>query len=151
MPVATHEVTIYRLSETALDVDAFLETLTGTYLDETASGDLGFPEYLGAEALALHWAHPPAPAPWLKAAAHLIGPLPDDYRTHNCGALLLLQVDGDTYAIGFGGGWHAIPEQFKDNRFGLQFTIRAVDADRVRSVVRRALPGRRSTTMIDRV
>ncbi|MGI5326675.1 DUF6119 family protein [Actinomadura nitritigenes] len=141
MPNPTHEVTIYRLSGAVPDIDAFLETLPGTYLDESASDDIAFPEYAGAGAVAFHWRRAPAPAPWVKAATHLIGPLPHDYETLDCGALLQLDVDGDRYAIGFGSGFRAIPEQFKDHGFGLRFTIRAVDADKVRSVVRRSMTG----------
>lgn len=141
MSVPTRTVTIHRISDAATDVDAFLETLQGTFLDEAASSDMALPEYPEAEAVAFHWRHDPVPASWVDAATRLIGPLPGDYQTIDCGALLLLSVDGVTYAIGFGGGWRVIPEQFKDHGFGLRFTIRAVDADRVRSVVRRSMTG----------
>src|SRR5690606_22143637 len=126
MSVPTHEVTLYRLSDAAPDLDAFLETLPGTYLDEAGGGDLAFPDYRGATAVALHWRRDPVSAPWVKAATHLIGPLPDRYETLDCGALLLLDVDGDRYAIGFGSGFRAVPDQLKDHGFGLRFTIRAV-------------------------
>ncbi|GGV15672.1 hypothetical protein GCM10010182_40810 [Actinomadura cremea] len=141
MSVPTREVTIYRYADTAPDEDALLETLVGTYLDESASSDIALPEYEGATALGFHWIREPAPVPWLDAVTTLIGPLPDKYRTRDCGALLILEVDGDKYAIGFGNGWRAIPDQFKDYGFGLGFVIRAVDADRVRTVVRRSMTG----------
>ncbi|WP_141578060.1 DUF6119 family protein [Actinomadura sp. WMMA1423] len=141
MPVPTHELTIYRISDAATDVDAFLETLQGTYLDEAASTGMAFPDYPDADAVAFHWRRAPAPAPWVATAQHLIGPLPDNYATVDCRALLFLDVDGHRYAIGFGGGSRAIPEQHRDHAFGLRFTIRAVDADRVRSVVRRSMTG----------
>ncbi|TDD37981.1 hypothetical protein E1287_06660 [Actinomadura sp. KC06] len=63
------------------------------------------------------------------------------YEAVDCGALLLLDVNGERYAIGFRGGWRSIPEQFKDHRFGLSFAIRAVDAEQVRTVVRRSMTG----------
>ncbi|RFS84816.1 hypothetical protein D0T12_14950 [Actinomadura spongiicola] len=141
MSVPTRSMTIYRISDAMTDVDACLETVQGTYLDDAASTSMDLPEYPDADAVAFHWRHSPVPAPWVDAASHLIGPLPDDYQSIDCGALLLLGVDGERYAIGFGGGWRAIPEQFKDHGFGLRFTIRAVDADQVRSVVRRSMTG----------
>lgn len=141
MSVKTHEVTLYRLSDTAPDLDAFLETLPGTFLDEAGGGDLAFPDYTGAAAMAVHWRREPVSASWVKAATRLIGPLPGNYETLDCGALLLLDVGGARYAIGFGGGFRAVPDQFKDHGFGLGFTIRAVDADKVRSVVRRSMTG----------
>ncbi|SFP48561.1 TIGR04141 family sporadically distributed protein [Actinomadura madurae] len=141
MSASTHELTIYRISNAAPDEAAFLETLQGTYLDEAASSDMAFPEYPDATAVAFHWQRDPVSPHWMNAARHLIGPLPDDYRNNDCGALLLLDVDRVRYAIGFGGGWRTIPEQFKDHRFGLGFTIRAVDAEQVRSVVRRSMTG----------
>ncbi|TDB97216.1 DUF6119 family protein [Actinomadura sp. 7K534] len=141
MSASTHEVTLYRLSEAAPDLDAFLETLPGTFLDEVGGDDLVFPDYTDATALALHWRRDPVSAPWVKAATHLIGPLPDHYERLDCGALLLLGVAGDRYAIGFGSGSRAVPDQLKDHGFGLGFTIRAVDAEQVRSVVRRSMTG----------
>ncbi|GAA4241099.1 TIGR04141 family sporadically distributed protein [Actinomadura meridiana] len=140
MPDPTHELTIYRLSDAVTDVDAFLETSQGTYLDEAASSDMVFPEYPDVGAVAFHWQRGHVPVPWLKPATHLIGELPQ-YETADCGALLLLDVNGERYAIGFGGGWRSIPEQFKDHRFGLSFAIRAVDAEQVRTVVRRSMSG----------
>lgn len=57
MSVPTRTVTIHRISDAATDVDAFLETLQGTFLDETASSDMALPEYPDAEAVAFHWRH----------------------------------------------------------------------------------------------
>lgn len=141
MSASTHEVTLYRLSDAAPDLDAFLEALPGTFLDEIGGDDLVFPDYTGAAALALRWRRDPVPPTWATAASHLIGPLPDHYERLDCGALLLLDVSGDRYAIGFGGGSRSVPDQLKDRGFGLRFTIRAVDADQVRSVVRRSMTG----------
>ncbi|WP_395108848.1 DUF6119 family protein [Actinomadura sp. SCN-SB] len=141
MSTLTYEVTIHRRSDGAPDLPALFDELAGSYLDETAHNGLKLLEWDGATAVVIHWRHGPAPAPWAKAASLLVGPLPHDYESVNCGALLFVEVGDDTYAIGFGAGSRAIPDQFKDHGFGLRFTIRAVDAEEVRGVVRRSMTG----------
>lgn len=150
MPVPTHEVTVHRLSDAAPDLFDLTDSTVGTYLDETHANDMVLPVYEDAEAVAFHWIRDPVPAPWVKAATELIGPLPDDYQTRDCGALLHVLVDGERYAIGFGGGSRLLPPAFKDQSFGLRFVVRAVDARKVRSVARRSMTGlgRQDSTLV---
>ncbi|GAB3275422.1 TIGR04141 family sporadically distributed protein [Actinocorallia lasiicapitis] len=137
MPASTREVTIYRMSGTP-QLDDILETLDGTYLTEPG-WNLEVPDYPdGAEALVFHRGTPPTKVPWLDEATLLTGPLPD-YETQDAAVVLLLSVDHDIYAITFGTGFRSVPDRFKDQTFGLSFAIRAVDAEEVSAVARKAI------------
>ncbi|REE95982.1 DUF6119 family protein [Thermomonospora umbrina] len=141
MAALTREVTLYRLTDTDPDIDSLFALAGGTFLDEEGrSFDLSEAEFEGATALMFHWAQPPEIASWIHDAARLVGPLPH-YQSQDSGGLLLIAVGDDTYAIGFGAGWRLLPDGLKDQRFGLRFTIRAVDPEQVRAIVRRSLTG----------
>ncbi|QSB05153.1 TIGR04141 family sporadically distributed protein [Natronoglycomyces albus] len=78
---------------------------------------------------------------WLNNARKTTG-LPLDLTTQNSFALLLIAVDGTVYGLGYGTGYHLIPSEYKDARFGLSFAARVADPERVRDLVRRR-PGQR--------
>ncbi|GAA1840081.1 DUF6119 family protein [Actinomadura bangladeshensis] len=140
MTVPTREVTIYRRSESGDDLATFFERLAEDFMEKTIRNDIVDLDLPGASGVMIIWRYGPEPATWFDAATRLAGPLPADYETQDCGALLWVEVDGVTYVIGFGSGFRAVPDDFKDHGFGLGFTIRAVDAD-IRGIVRRSMTG----------
>jgi uncharacterized protein (TIGR04141 family) len=59
------------------------------------------------------------------------------YTDRDSGGVLLVGVDGTAYAMSYGTGYLLIPDELKDQRFGLQFLIRRLNADQVSGLVRR--------------
>jgi len=64
------------------------------------------------------------------------------YGTRTAGALLILLVDDNVYAAGYGNGYLWLKDDAKDPRFGLNFAARCVDADRIQDLVRRTAGAR---------
>ena len=54
-------------------------------------------------------------------------------------------MDGTAYALSYGNGYRLIPDELKDQRFGLSFLIRRLDGDQVRDLVRRRANARGRT------
>jgi uncharacterized protein (TIGR04141 family) len=67
------------------------------------------------------------------------------YSERRCGGVLLLGVDGIAYALSYGNGYRLIPDELKDQRFGLSFLIRRLDGDQVKDLVRRRANARGRT------
>jgi uncharacterized protein (TIGR04141 family) len=72
------------------------------------------------------------------------------YRERRVGGLLLLGIDGTAYALSYGTGYLLIPDELKDERFGLGFLIRRLDSGQVQELVRRRANarGRTDTTTV---
>jgi len=64
------------------------------------------------------------------------------YVDRKSGAALLLALDGRVYAISYGAGHRMIRDELKDQRFGLRYAVRQLDADRIHRLVHR-MPGGR--------
>ncbi|MEO5875770.1 MAG: DUF6119 family protein [Streptosporangiaceae bacterium] len=139
MPKPTREATVYRLAGVDPDLDGLLGVLNDSWLDQREF-DLQEAAFPGAIALSVHGYLRIGKAGWVDDAARLIGDV-HDYESRDSGALLLIALAGHVYAIGFGDGFRLVPDADKDQTFGLQFAIRAVDAEEVREVVRRTMGG----------
>ncbi len=83
-------------------------------------------------------------ASWCADAALTTG-LPLSYDERWSAGLLLLAVDGEVYAIGYGQGHRLIQDEHKDHGFGVRFAVRRLDPDRLRGLIRRR-PGARGRT-----
>lgn len=72
------------------------------------------------------------------------------YRERRASGLLLLGIDGTAYALSFGNGYLLMPDELKDERFGLSFLIRRLDSGQVQELVRRRANarGRTDTTVV---
>jgi uncharacterized protein (TIGR04141 family) len=98
--------------------------------------NLEFIEVAGVPAIWIGLQEEVKTADWVADFAATTG-LDLRYREQHCGGVLLLGVDGDTYALGYGRGHLLIPDELKDQRFGLGFLIRRLDGDQVKDLVRR--------------
>jgi uncharacterized protein (TIGR04141 family) len=83
-------------------------------------------------------------ASWCADATITTG-LPLSYDERWSAGLLLLAVDGEVYAIGYGQGHRLVLDEHKDHGFGVRFAARRLDPDWVRGLVRRR-PGARGRT-----
>ncbi len=83
-------------------------------------------------------------ADWCTDASRTTG-LDLSYLQRRAGGVLLIAVDGIAYAVSYGCGHALIPDDLKDQRFGLRFLIRQLKPDQVQDLVRRQ-PGTRGRT-----
>lgn len=142
--VPTRTMTIYRLPSVKSTVEEMFDALDSDQLSEIGA-DLSFPETLGVPAV---WVEgqfaPDTPAEWCAAATITTGRHVEYYDARSAG-LLMLAVDGTVFAVGYGAGHRLIPDDHKDQRFGLSFAVRCVDPERIHDLVRR-FPGARGRT-----
>ncbi len=128
--------------------DAFSQYVSLRSLDERHA-DVEFIEVAGVPAIWIGIQDEEKKAEWLRDAAVTTG-LDLSYSERRAGGLLLLGIDGTAYALSFGNGHLLIPDELKDERFGLSFLIRRLDSDQVQELVRRRANarGRTDTTMV---
>jgi uncharacterized protein (TIGR04141 family) len=84
------------------------------------------------------------PAEWCADAGRTVGRTIQLSDARSAGLLLLI-VDGTTYAISYGQGYRLIPNDVKDHRFGIGFAVRTLDHRGVHALLRRR-PGARGRT-----
>ncbi|WP_214103526.1 DUF6119 family protein [Acrocarpospora catenulata] len=136
----TRDLTIYRLTGipptpygmlTALDLDR-LTALRATPVELTVAG---------APALWVAGHHDVPLAGWCEDASTTTG-LAVTYDERRSFGLLMLVVDGQVYAIGYGQGHWLIPDDCKDHGFGIRFAVRRLDPEYVQDVARRRIGAR---------
>lgn len=142
----TRRQTLYRLSgieptldsmRHAIDVDEQRPDYTIAYLTT-----------VGVPAI---WSHGSRlyQARWCADASTTTG-LPMSYVDEQSGGVLVLAVDGEVYALGYGAGRWLIKDEHKEQGFGIQFAIRQLDPDSVNRVVQRrpGSRGRQDSTLV---
>ena len=143
----TREGTLYRLPSVAPNPDAMFDALTETMtvakLDE-----------IGADIIPIVIASSPAlwagaqfknpVAEWCPAASLTTG-MEISYGDLHPAGLIMIAVDGVTYALGYGAGHRLVADELKDQRFGLRFAVRRVNPREIQDLVRRR-PGARGRT-----
>jgi uncharacterized protein (TIGR04141 family) len=115
--------------------DAYMQYVSDQSLDEQHA-DTEFIEVAGVPAVWIGIQEPEKKAEWTEEFAITTG-LDLVYSERRCGGVLLLGIDGTTYALSYGNGYRQIPDELTDRRFGLSFLIRRLDGDQVRDLVRR--------------
>jgi uncharacterized protein (TIGR04141 family) len=138
----TRSVTLHRLLEGST-LDNALDFLDDQAL-ERVDWHLDSVDLPDSPGVFVHANEPARPAPWC-AQARITTGVDVRYTTRNAGGLLILQLDGDVYAISYGKGHLWLKDEVKDPRFGLNYAIRSIDADQILDLVRR-LPGARGRT-----
>jgi uncharacterized protein (TIGR04141 family) len=121
-------------------------------LDLTGDGQDGYiiahPSTLGVPAV---WAHGTRrySAKWCADASITTG-LQMSYLDQQAGGALILAVDGQVYALGYGAGRWLVHEDCKDQGFGIEFAIRQLNPDNVHRVVQRrpGSRGRHDSTLV---
>lgn len=144
----TRLATLYRLMNTVHAsheglFDAYTQYVSARELDERRA-DVRFLDLAGAPAIWIGVQEDEESAEWLADAAVTTG-LDLTYTERRSGGVLLLGIDDDAYAMSYGNGYLLIPDELKDQRFGLRFLIRRLDADQVQGVVRRRANARGRT------
>lgn len=148
----TREGTLYLLPSVEPDpsamFDALTETMTAAKLDEIGA-DVVPIVVAGSPALWTGAQFTHAEAEWCPAASLTTG-LSISYGGISSAGLIMIAVDGVTYALGYGVGHRLIGDELKDQRFGLRFAVRRVDPGEIRDLVRRRLGarGRTDSTLI---
>lgn len=134
--------TIYHLTGVPADLAGVLHVLSEAeqgIVGEAEFDELDFP---GASVAAAIWGNTRiGKARWIADASPLVA-TPLDFDSPASGLLVIVVVDQEVYAIGFGDGHRLLPAELKDPTFGLRFAVRAIDADTVLEVSRRTLGGR---------
>ena len=115
--------------------DAYTQYVSEQSLDERHA-DTEFFEVAGVPAIWIGIQEDEKEAEWTEEFATTTG-LDLAYSERRCGGALLLGIDGTAYALSYGNGYRLIPDELKDQRFGLSFLIRRLDGDQVRDLVRR--------------
>ncbi|HET9895548.1 MAG TPA: DUF6119 family protein [Streptosporangiaceae bacterium] len=142
----TRRQTLYRLS----GVDPTLERMRQAIDIDDAHPDftIAYPAVLGVPAI---WAHGSSlyQAKWCGDASITTG-LMVSYLDQHAGGVLVLAVDDEVFAIGYGTGRWLIKDDCKDQAFGIQFAIRQLEPDSVNRVVQRrpGSRGRQDSTLV---
>jgi len=149
----TRLATLYRFAPGAGDshesmFDTYTQYVSARSLDERGAIP-EFTEVAGMPAVWMGIQEGAKPAEWAADFAVTTG-LGLEYHEQHCGGVLLLGIDGETYALSYGNGHRLIPDELKDQRFGLSFLIRRLDSDQVRDLVRRRpnARGRTDSTVV---
>ncbi|MGW6729937.1 TIGR04141 family sporadically distributed protein [Nocardia sp. NPDC055029] len=137
MPAKVRRVTVYRLVNVSPTTDAMLDAMTADKLG-AEDFDVDEIEFAGRPVLVFTRQFPPETAGWCAELSALTG---RDIRLDRSdgAAVLVLSVDDNVFAIGYGQGFHYIPARLKEADFGLRCALRAVDPARVREVSRKRL------------
>ncbi|QWF81874.1 TIGR04141 family sporadically distributed protein [Amycolatopsis sp. CA-230715] len=150
MAPKTSKHTLYRLTGVVATSDGLLRAVDDELFDEI-SGSFEVPPAftaLGIEALAVTGAALQDEAEWCAEFRRTTGVDCSQPNWRGSG-LLLLAVDGEVYAIGYGQGFRLLQDRFKDKSFGLAFALRAVDPNTVHGIRSRVLGrGRTDITMV---
>jgi uncharacterized protein (TIGR04141 family) len=128
--------------------DGFTAYVSARELDEI-DAELTLIDVAGNPALLITVQGEESVANWCEDASMTTG-LDMSYTDCTCGAVLLLAVDGVVYALSYGAGFRLIPDDLKDQRFGLRFLIRRLDPSQVQDLVRRRpdARGRTDSTVV---
>ncbi|MGH3170652.1 MAG: DUF6119 family protein [Trebonia sp.] len=145
----TRQVTLHRLVPR---VHGTLESMFDALAADKTIRELDPPEILavaGAPALFFGVQNETGVANWCADASITTG-LPLAYTDSHSGGLLVLGVDDTVYAVSYDRGYLLLPDGLKDQRFGLSFLIRSLDAGQVSDIVRRRpdARGRTDSTLI---
>lgn len=144
----TRLATLYRFVPGVRDsheemFDTYTQYVSEHSLDERHA-DTEFLEVAGVPAIWIGIQEEEKKAEWTEEFAITTG-LDLAYGERRCGGVLLLGIDGIAYAISYGNGYRLIPDELKDQRFGLSFLIRRLDGDQVKDLVRRRANARGRT------
>jgi uncharacterized protein (TIGR04141 family) len=144
----TRLATLYRfvpgIGDSHEDVfDAYTQYVSERSLDERHA-DTEFLEVAGVPAIWIGIQEEERQAEWTEEFATTTG-LDLAYSESRCGGALLIGIDGTAYALSYGNGYRLIPDELKDQRFGLSFLIRRLDGDQVTDLVRRRANARGRT------
>lgn len=137
MPTHTAVRTVYRLSAVSPTEEAMFDALDHGQLDRLGAA-LHHPEVLGVPAVYLTYGKEEEADAWCAPNARTTG-IPVSERVRRTGALLLLAVDDQVYAVTCGNGYRLVPDALKDKRFGLCFAIRMIDPRHISGAVTKAL------------
>lgn len=124
--IPVQRLTIYRIKNDWVKSDAFIRISQAEDIHEVTIGE-------GIVASAYTKAPPPNPPKW---AGFFEGQIPPDSLAtiSTSSALLVVTVDGITYAISFGQGRYLLePDSFAD-RFGLIVTLNTLGEDSIKSI-----------------
>src|SRR5450432_1379066 len=105
----TRVQTLYRLSGVPPTVEAMFDVLDAVQLDEI-SAEVQPTDVAGAPALWVAGQSKRPVAGWCRHAAVTVS-LPVSYGDLRSAGLLMLAVDGATYAVGYGDGHRLIPDE----------------------------------------
>ncbi|WP_338702528.1 TIGR04141 family sporadically distributed protein [Streptomyces sp. Q6] len=137
--MATHTAvrTVYRLSTVSPTPEDMFEALDHEQLDRLGA-ELHHPEVLGVPAVYLTYGKEDEADTWCAPNARTTG-IPVFEPVRRTGALLLLAVAGQVYAVTCGNGYRMVPDALKDKRFGLRFAIRMIDPRHISGAITKAL------------
>ncbi|WP_372344167.1 TIGR04141 family sporadically distributed protein [Streptomyces sp. KL116D] len=137
--MATHTAvrTVYRLPTVTPTREAMFDALDHDQLDRLGA-TLHHPEVLGVPAVYFTYGKEEDADTWCAPNARTTG-ISVTEPVRRTGALLLLAVDGQVYAVTCGNGYRLVPEALKDKRFGLSFAIRMIDPRHISGAVSQAL------------
>ena len=134
----TRLVTLNRLSDIPSSHegmwDALMAYVGPKRLDELRA-TVGPIDIDGQPALWIGFQGPVRECTWCADASATTG-LRISYRDSHSGGVLLLGVDGVAYEVSYGSGRLIIPDELRDQRFGVRFLIRCLDPGRVQALVR---------------
>lgn len=144
----TRFATLYRFVSGVRDsheeiFDSYLQYVSERSLDERHA-DIEFFEVAGVPAIWIGIQEEEKEAEWTEDFATTTG-RDLAYSERRCGGILLLGIDGTAYALSYGNGHRLIPDELKDQRFGLSFLIRRLDGNQVKDLVRRRANARGRT------
>jgi uncharacterized protein (TIGR04141 family) len=148
----TRLVTLHRLSDIPATYEGMWDALM-EHVGEKRIHELGaYPDLTDVDGQPAVWTGfqgPTRVAAWCADAAMTTG-LPMPYKAAHAGGVLLFVLDGTVYEISYGSGRHLIPDEVRDQRFGLRFLIRCLDPGRVQTIVRRRpdARGRTDSTLV---
>lgn len=150
MSPKTSRHTLYRLTRVPATHDGLLNAIDEELFDEIG-GSLDIPPAftaLGVDALAVTGSALQEEAEWCSEFRRTTG-LDRSEPSWKGSGLLLLALDGEVYAVGYGQGFRLVQERFKDKNFGLTFALRAVDPEAVHGIRSKMLGrGRTDITMV---
>lgn len=143
----TRRQTLYRL--TGIDpTPAGMRQVLDLAGDGQDGYTIAYPTSLGVPAV---WAHGTRQyyASWCAEASATTG-LPMSYLDQHAGGVLIVAVDAEVYAIGYGAGRWLIKDEFKELDFGIQFAVRQLEPGKVHRVVQRrpGSHGRQDSTLV---
>ena len=141
--------TLYRLQREAASIDDILGLLDAKFLDELGA-QIDFPDLgIDVPAVLIQAQWPVLQASWCEQASMTTG-VPVTGLHQESGALLVFAVDSHLYVLVYGDGHRLVPDELKDQRFGLRFVARTIDTEKVNTFTRRSL-GRGGRTDITHV
>ena len=148
----TSERTLYRLPGVTATSDGLFDAVT-KYIGDRKLDELSAElEPLTIEGHPAIWIGIPGDEhvpDWCTDASAMTG-LSVSYDDRRSSGILLIGVDGTAYAMTFGCGYPLLPDEIKDQRFGLSFISRRLDPDQVHDLVRRRPEsrGRTESTLV---